>query len=85
MVAGIDAINNYNFFMKPVNGVDGVGYGGGSRRAKGVEGVDPASAGYNPFASISKIDGELSPNVGAVGQHHLNGIGISNHTLNILG
>ncbi len=85
MVAGIDAINNYNFFMKPVNGVDGVGYGGGSRRARGVEGVDPTGAGYNPFAAISGINGEVTPEVGKTGTHYTNGIGHGKHSFNMLG
>ena len=84
MVAGIDAINNYNFFMKPVNGVDGVGQGGGSRRTRGVEGVDPAGGGYNPFAAISSINGEVTPNVGTTGSHYTNGIGHGKHTFNML-
>ena len=85
MVAGIDAINSYNFFMKPVNGVDGIGQNGGSHRTRGVEGVDPAGAGYNPFAAISRIDGEVTPDVGATGSHYTNGIGHGKHTFNLLG
>ena len=83
MVAGIDAINNYNFFMKPVNGVDGIGQNGS--RARRVEGGELTGGGYNPFAAISKIDGEVTPDVGATGSHYTNGIGHGKHTLNLLG
>lgn len=85
MVAGIDAINSYNFFMKPVEGVDGVGYGGGSRGTRKVEGGELTGGGYNPFGAISRIDGEVTPDVGATGSHYTNGIGHGKHTLNLLG
>ena len=84
MVAGIDAISNFNFFMKPVEGLEGVGQGGGSRRTRGVEGVDPTGAGYNPFASISNINCEVTPDVGATGSHYTNGIGHGLHTRNFI-
>lgn len=85
MVAGIDAINSYNFFMKPVDGVDGVGINGGSRGARRVEGGELTGGGYNPFAAISRIDGEVTPDVGAEGSHYTNGIGHGKHTFNLLG
>lgn len=84
-MGAIDAINNYNFFMKPITGVDGIGQNGGSRRTRGVENVDPAVAGYNPFAAISKIDGEVTPNVGETGSHYTNGLGHGRHTFNLVG
>ena len=84
-MGAIEAINNYNFLMRPVNGVDGIGQNGGSRRARGVESVDPTGGGYNPFAAISKIDGEVTPNVGETGSHYTNGIGHGRHTFNLVG
>jgi hypothetical protein len=83
MGAGIDAINGYNFFMKPVDGVGGIGQNGGKTRR--VEGVESVGAGYNPFGAISKIDGEVTPDVGATGSHYTNGIGHGKHTFNLLG
>ena len=85
MVAGINAIDNFNFFMRPVNGVDGVGQNGSSRGARKVEGGELTGGGYNPFAAISKIDGEVTPDVGATGSHYTNGIGHGKHSLNLLG
>jgi len=84
MGTGIDAINSYNFFMKPINGVDGIGQNGASRGARKVEGPESAGGGYNPFGAISRIDGEITPDVGATGSHYTNGIGHGKHTLNIL-
>ena len=80
----IDAINGYNFFMPPVDRLEGVGQGGSSRRTQGVNGGHP-TAGYNPFAAISEIDCELHPDVGATGSHHVNGLGFGNHTFNSIG
>ena len=79
---GIDAINTHNFFMMPpVDGLERVGQGGGSRRTQGINGVNGhPTAGYNPFAEISKIDGELHPNLGDSGTHHVNGMGGGVHT-----
>lgn len=86
MVAGIDAINSYNFFMKPVNGVDGIGSNGCSHGARRVEGGELTGGGYNPFATISRIDCELHPDVGVTGSHSTNGVpGYAKHTFNILG
>ena len=63
--------------FKPVNGVNAVGQGGASR------GVNPAvEAGGNPFAPISKIDGELTPDLGTQGSSYTNGLGHSVHTKN---
>ena len=56
----IDALNG-NFFMPPVNRLEGVGQGGGSRRTQGVGGGHP-TAGYNPFQELAGINGEAIPN-----------------------
>ena len=58
-MGAIDAINNYNFFMKPVNGVDGIGQNGGSARVRRVERIE--TTGGDPSVAISKIDRELHP------------------------
>ena len=54
----VDAVNG-QFYMPPVNQLEGVGQGGGSRRAAGVGGSDYYRG--NPFAELAGINGEIAP------------------------
>ena len=69
MVAGIDAIGK--FFTNPISNVESVGSGGASHRAQGVNRGE--TAGYNPFAAVSNINCELTPDV--TGGSYTNGLG----------
>ena len=66
-----------SLFKNPVNSISAVGHGAPSRQ------VEPGTeTGGNPFAPISKIDGEVTPNLGASGSSYTNGLGHSQHTKN---
>ncbi|MBR1776106.1 hypothetical protein IJ750_03415 [bacterium] len=72
-MGAIDKINLFKPIM-PLNPTEGVGAGGGAKR------VQPTGEqGYNPFAAISRIDGEKTPTYGAQDSTYTNGLGHSDH------
>ena len=69
--------------FRPLTSVDNVGAVGAGHKA-----TKPQSA--NPFAGaatggIAGINGELTPSLGAQGSSYTHGLGISKHTLNLVG
>ena len=69
MVAALNAISS--FFNRPVDGIESVGGRAAAPRTQKVEGVE--NTGYNPFAAISKINCEVTPDV--TGGGFTNGVG----------
>ena len=80
MSLGIEKLLGFNpLQIQPSERVDGGG------RARGVQPGTEVGGGSNPFAAISRIDGELKPNNGQSGSSYTSGLGHSNHTLRLLG
>ena len=70
MVTGIGAIGKL-FTTNPLGNVESIGGGAASRRTQKVSGGE--EAGYSPYAAVSNINCELTPDV--TGGGYTNGMG----------